>query len=430
LPRPAQGTCNWILKDPLYTSWMRSEETGVLWVTGEPGCGKTMLSLYLTEHLEFDSARPTHSQVFYFFCDDKITTQRDAKDIMRSILHQILQQHRKLIKFARSRWETTGQSLVESFTALWEIFLNIISEARIGVMGVIVDAIDECEANSRWMFLRFVQKLVDDSRTLVPRPRSCVKFLITSRPSIKEFATFSSLKGTLQIDNDSSRVSDDIKLVIQDRFSHIASKAGFSDETRAELEDLLHIKADRSFLWLNLILQRLEDTPSTSRKDFKRIIHGFPHKLEETYEKFIHGIPHDNRNDGREILCLLIGSSRHLTLEEMDIAYTIRRDAYKNLASVKEDQQHAMGKMLQNVVGSFIRIEASEISLIHQSVKDFLSDFAAHSPDEAVRSFGVSQATAALAMATCCIRYLLLDDFAENIFIMKYPDFETERTEI
>ncbi|KAF2738595.1 hypothetical protein EJ04DRAFT_541275 [Polyplosphaeria fusca] len=396
LPRPVQGTCNWILKDPLYTSWMKSEETGLLWVTGEPGCGKTMLSLYLTEHLEFDPVRPTHSQVFYFFCDDKITTQRDAKDIMRSILHQILQQHRKLIKFARSRWETTGQNLVESFTALWEIFLNIISEARVGTIGVI-------------MFLRFVQKLVNDSRTLVPRPRNCVKFLITSRPSTKELAMFSSLNSTLQIDDDSTRVSDDIKLVIQSRFGHIASKAGFSDDTRAELEDLLHLKAERSFLWLNLVLRRLEDTPSTSRKDFERIIHDF-----------IRRISHENRNDGREILCLLIGSSRHLTLKEMDTAYTIRRDIYKSLTNVEEDQQHAMGQMLQDVVGAFIRIEASKISLIHQSVKNFLSEFAPRSSDEIVP----------LAMATSCIRYLLLDDFAKNIFIMAHPGSETDYTEI
>lgn len=423
LPRPVQGTCNWILKDPQYVSWMNSEETALLWVTGEPGCGKTMLSVYLTEQLSLGSTDPARSQVFYFFCDDKIATQRDAKDIIRSILHQILQQHRRLIKYARSRWEATGQNLIESFTALWEIFVKIVSEARLGAVCVIIDAIDECEANTRRTMLHSIKQFVQDSRTLAGRPRSFVKFLITSRPSLKDLSAFDEFKKSiLPMDENLTRISDDVKLVIKDKFGHIAHKAGFSDDTRTEIEELLYFKAEKSFLWLNIILRSLEETPSTSKKDFKQIIHNFPQKLEATYESFLHRIPQKSRDDGRDILRLLVGSSRHLTLEEVNIAYTINQDVYKTVAGIEEDRQHAIEHMLQGIVGPFIRIEASRISLIHQSVKEFLGEFALRSSDDAIRNFGIPSSTAALAKATTCIRYLLLEDFATDVFMTAQHD--------
>jgi Cdc6-like AAA superfamily ATPase len=417
LPVPVQGTCSWILSDPQYVSWIKSEETGLLWVTGEPGSGKTMLSVYLTEHLTFSSNASSHSHVFYFFCDDKITTQRNANDILRSILHQILQQHRRLIKYAKSRWEATGHSLVESFTALWEIFLKIVSESRVGPVSIIVDAIDECEANTRRTLLQSIKRLVNDSRTTESRPRNFVKFFLTSRSSPQDFSVMEeSQQNILAIDKNQTRISQDINLVIKSRFGPLAKRVGFSDETRDELESLLFSKAEMSFLWLNIVLQSLESSPLTSKKDFKHIIDNLPRKLEATYIKFLHRIPVESRGLARDILRLLVGSSRHLTLDEMNIAYTINKEEYRTIEKVTEDRQSAIERMLLRVVGPFIRIEGSKVSLIHQSVKDCLAGYTHSTSDEVIRSFGISPSIAALEIASACSRYLLLDDFTMNLF--------------
>jgi Cdc6-like AAA superfamily ATPase len=145
LPRPVEGTCSWVLSHPAYLTWLTAEETGLLWITGEPGCGKTMLSSYLADHLRINHAASVKPEVFFFFCDDKVKSQRDASAILRGILYQILQQHRKLIKHVKSRFELDGPSLSTSFPALWELFLKIVAKLSSGVIGVIVDAIDECE---------------------------------------------------------------------------------------------------------------------------------------------------------------------------------------------------------------------------------------------------------------------------------------------
>lgn len=67
LPTPVQGTCSWILNHPAYLAWLTAEETKLLWITGEPGCGKTMISAYLTDHLRLDHASSAKPQVFFFF---------------------------------------------------------------------------------------------------------------------------------------------------------------------------------------------------------------------------------------------------------------------------------------------------------------------------------------------------------------------------
>ncbi|KAH3909137.1 hypothetical protein HBH56_168650 [Parastagonospora nodorum] len=143
LPKPVQGTCSWVLNNPAFLAWKNTTESDLLWVTGEPGSGKTMISVYLTDYLELDSTTLVKPQVFFFFCDDKIQLQRDPKSILRGIIWQIVRLHRDLIKYVKHRFDQEGPSLASSFSALWELFLKVVSESTSGSVRIIVDALDE-----------------------------------------------------------------------------------------------------------------------------------------------------------------------------------------------------------------------------------------------------------------------------------------------
>ncbi|KAF2195851.1 ankyrin [Zopfia rhizophila CBS 207.26] len=426
MPRPVQGTCSWILSHPQYLSWIKTEETTLLWVTGEPGCGKTMLSAYLTEHLKLGRTAALRSQVFFFFCDDKITTQRDASAILRSILYQILQQHRRLIKHVKSRYESYGPSLANSFSTLWELFLKIAADFRSAPLGVIVDAIDECEEKTRRTFLNAVIQLVHESQELNRQPQSYIKFLITSRPSLGNSYNFNGfLKSRLPIEQNQSRIGEDVKLVISSKVGEIASRFGCSDEIKEYLEHVLYSRADHTFLWLDIVLQCIEDSLLASKKDIERIINTFPRDLEATYGRFLHRIPSGSREHARKILRLLIGSSRHLTLTEMNIAFTIDQD-HKTAADVGDDCQPSIARTLQGIAGPFVRIKSSRVSLIHQSAKEFLTDLALHSQDPIIQSGGVPSVDAALSIAWSCIQYLLLQEFTTDLFAVERTSLETD----
>jgi ankyrin repeat protein len=433
LPRPVQGTCSWILSHPAYLTWLTAEETSLLWVTGEPGCGKTMLSTYLTDHLRLGRVAPVKPQVFFFFCDDKVKSQRDANSILRGILYQILQQHRKLIKHVKSRFEMDGPSLANSFTALWELFLKVVADSTSGSVGVIVDAIDECEVKTRNTFLNSMMHLVNQPRDMHRQSRTCIKFLITSRPSLGNSYNLTGLaKNRLSIEQDQGRTSEDVKLVIRSKVGEIAHKFHCNDETRTYLEQILYSKSDQSFLWLNMVLHSLEGSPKASKRDFERIINTFPESLEATYAGFLCGVASQDREDARKILRLLIGSSRHLTLTEMNTAFTVDQD-HKSVVEVADDLQHSIRSTLQNIVGSFVRFkdvnqsssEDTKVSLIHQSAKEYLTDIALRSTDEVVLSLAVPLPDAALSITQSCIRYLLLQEFHLDMFAPQRTSFET-----
>jgi ankyrin repeat protein len=433
LPRPVQGTCSWILNHPEYLTWINTEETRLLWVTGEPGCGKTMLSAYLTEHLRLGHTTPVRPQVFFFFCDDKVKSQRDANAILRGILYQILQQHRRLIKHVKSRFEIDGPSLANSFSALWELFLKIVADSTSGPVGVIVDAIDECETRTRNSFLNAMMQLVREPQERHRQPQNCIKFLITSRPSLGNYYDLTGfLKSRLRIEQNQNRISEDVKLVIRSKVGEIANRFRCDDDTKSFLEEILYSKSDQSFLWLTMVLHSLAGSPKASKKDFERIINAFPHNLEATYSRSLLGIPSEHREDAKKFLRLLIGCSRHLTLMEMNVAFTIDQ-AHKSAAAVTEDLQPSIDSTLQGIVGSFIRIkdlnqdshEDSKVSLIHQSAKEYLTDFALHAPDQMVRSLAIPSAEAALSISWSCIQYLLLQDFTLNLFATERTSFET-----
>ncbi|KAH9877542.1 hypothetical protein IAQ61_002909 [Plenodomus lingam] len=423
LPRPVQGTCSWILDNPAYQSWIAAKESRVLWITGEPGCGKTMLSAYLAEHLRLHRADPNTPQVFLFICDDKVTSQRDAAAILRGILYQILQQHRKLIKHVKKRFEMEGPSLANSFPALWELFLKLVANTTSGPVGVIVDAIDECEARTRNSFLNAMMRLVNESQDEHRQSQNYVKFLITSRPSLgNSYNLTGTMTTRLPIEQNHNVVNEDVKLVIRSKVGEISNKFHCNDDTKNYLEQLLYSKSDQSFLWLNMVLRSLEGSSKASKSDFERIINTFPENLEATYSRFLREIPPNNQEDARKILQLLIGSSRPLTLEEMDTAFTIQRK-HEALPDLLNDRQFSISSTLQDIVGSFVRINGvqssardSTVSLIHQSAKEYLTDLALRSADKTVQSLAIPLPEAALSISQSCMRYLLLKEFQTDIF--------------
>ncbi len=433
LPRPVRGTCSWILSQPEYLSWINTEETRLLWVTGEPGCGKTMLSAYLTEHLRLSRTTPVRPQVFFFFCDEKVKSQRDANAILRGILYQILQQHRRLIKHVKSRFEIDGPSLANSFSALWELFLKIVADSASGPVGIIVDAIDECETRTRKRFLNAIMQLVGEPKEMRGQPQNCIKFLITSRPSLgNSYNLTGFLKSRLRIEHDQSRISEDVKLVIQSKVEEIATRFRCDDETKRFLEQVLYSKSDQSFLWLTMVLHSLEGSPKASKRDFERIINAFPRNLEATYSEFLLRIPSEHREDAKKILGLLVGSSRQLTLTEMNIAFTIDQN-HRSTAAVVDDLQISISSTLEGIVGSFARIkesnqashENSKVSLIHLTAKEYLTDLALHSEDQIVQSLAIPPTDAALSISCACIQYLLLQDFTLDLFAVDRKSFET-----
>jgi hypothetical protein len=64
-PERSPGTCEWFLQHPSYQKWLNHISTPCLWVTADPGCGKSVLSIYLVDvYTEITGGNAT---ICYFF---------------------------------------------------------------------------------------------------------------------------------------------------------------------------------------------------------------------------------------------------------------------------------------------------------------------------------------------------------------------------
>ena len=79
--------------------------------------------------------------------------------------------------------------------------------------------------------------------------------------------------------------------------------------------------------------------------------------------------------------------------------------------------QAAMLYTLQAVLGPLVRVSDSKVALVHQSAKEFILHRVGS--DDGVLPLAIRAIHTegcALAIASACVKYLLLDDFAEDFF--------------
>ena len=394
-----------------YRDWNSQKETCLLWISGYPGTGKTILSSYILESLSAGDHSPRlRTTLCYFFCDEKIGTQRDGMAILRSLIHQLLLCRRLLIKYVKAAYDFHGPQLEQNFNELWRIFIAIASDKRTGPVSVIVDAIDECEEATRERFLQQVSQLMSKPRP-IDSSTPCIKFLVTSRPLLGRRYP----GNLLQIDPSENHVEQDLRLVIRMKVESIVQRTRCHPDVRTYLENALFSKADRTFLWVNLVLHLLERSFLASQKDFKRIIDEMPTTLSTTYRRFLQGISMEYQPLANRLLHFLVGSSRPLKLTEMRILIAIQ-DHHHTLAAVEEDAQPNIQDTIEGVLGPLVRIWESRVYLVHQSLKEFLHNLSTQGGDPLSAIFGIDGREASLLMAKSCMLYLLLEDFQSELF--------------
>lgn len=85
-PEKVPGTCQWFLQNARYKRWIEDTSSGLLWVTADPGCGKSVLSNLLIEHgFQNEQAKPGTTS-YFFFKDDSADQKSVAKTVC-ALLH-------------------------------------------------------------------------------------------------------------------------------------------------------------------------------------------------------------------------------------------------------------------------------------------------------------------------------------------------------
>jgi hypothetical protein len=271
-----EDSYRWILENSDFQRWRDDQQSRLLWIKGDPGKGKTMLLCGIINELEKSMSKT--GILSYFFCQATDSRINHATAILRGLLYLLLNQQPSLVSHVQKKHDHAGKALFEdanAWTALCEIFTNILRDPNLNNTYLIIDALDECQIDLPKLLDFIVQQSPVSSR---------IKWIVSSRnwPNIEERLERAGHKVRLCLELNPESVSTAVGSFIQYKVSQLAEGKKYDSKTRDAILDYLSLYADGTFLWIALVCQNLEKIP---RWKAVSKLGTFPPGLDSLYER-------------------------------------------------------------------------------------------------------------------------------------------------
>jgi ankyrin repeat protein len=409
-PSWLRGTCQWILQHEHFQKWRDSSSSNLLWVSADPGCGKSVL----TKSLIDEDFRSTESlTTCYFFFKEDNDEQRDISTALSALLHQLFSQKPILIGHAVSDYAANGDELLQSFPQLWNILISAAADPAAGQIVIILDALDECLESGRNQIIDALNTFYGHSTS--DSNLSLLKFLVTSRPYFdieRRFAILIRSFPTIRLygEKESEVISREINVVIKSKVSELGQQLELDDSEQLTLQNELLGMEHRTYLWLKLIVEVIRKDIGFTKKRLKRVIGTLPATVDEAYEGILSKVRDRDKEKVQKLLHIILAAIRPLTLKEMNIALAIE-DHHECYDDLDLENESRFGSTLRNLCGLFVSIVDQKIYLIHQTAKEFLV-----AKSEALSSrwkHSIDLVQSDLVMTRACIAYLMFGIFSE-----------------
>ncbi|GKU23142.1 unnamed protein product [Fusarium langsethiae] len=404
-PDRVDGTCGWFVRHSHFQQWRESKSSSMLWVSANPGCGKSVLAKYLVD----SELRTTESRTTcYFFFKDDFENQRTAKSALSCILHQLFTQREGLFSDRIvKRFEGSAQLTFDDF---WEVLVMVSRDNNAGELVCILDAFDECEDQQRNKLAKALRKFYGTENDT--KNNANLKFLVTSRPYDKirlDFQPVIHLEG--ESDAEVSKIAREIDVYIQDSVSHIRENLRLEqDEEQLLLKELRRVP-NQTYLWVHLTLELIESDISINKTKIREATSSLPQTVDDAYERIL--AKSSNAEEAKKLLHIIVAAARPLTLAEMDLALALRQH-HRSYQELDGRPEARFRRYVTDLCGLFITITDSKIYLLHQTAKEFLvpkSD--TDSGDNSQRKWKSSLKPSESHRILCwiCIWHLLFTEF-------------------
>ena len=407
-PPRVPGTCLWFLKNQRFDDWLARDSSDLLWVTADPGCGKSVLARSLVDH-ELQSG-PSRTTCYFFFKD--IGEQRSATNAISALLHQLCTQDHSVLQQIVRVYQSNGNRLTLSFSWLWKAFLAATSRSEAGEIVCILDALDECEEQDRFALIESLNNFYTTRSGFA----GCAKFLVTSRPYYDIEDHFDELVIRLTGEDESEQIGQEIDLVIKDRVPKIAARKKFDRKTQDALQERLLASESRTYLWLYLALADIEKAFGiTNAKKMREFVDRVPKSVDGAYEAMLNRSPQPEQ--AWKLLHIILAAVEPLNLREVNMAFNLE-EGQKSYEDVDLIPDTSLQSHIKNVCGLMLTIYDSKLYFLHQTAKEFLVASSGPTParKHLVPSPGAWKHTmepseSNFILAKACITYLLFSIF-------------------
>ncbi|EUC40026.1 hypothetical protein COCMIDRAFT_109863, partial [Bipolaris oryzae ATCC 44560] len=363
----------WILDDDSFQRWRTHDEARLLWIKGDPGKGKTMMTMGVIDELSrpklshealleapvlSDNSTPLLS---FFFCQNTVPALNNAVSVLRGLIYMLVKQRDGLLRYVYEEYKTAGKQLFIGHNAIYSlrsILLSILNDASLPPTYLLIDALDECKSG-----LPELLRIFTDTSL---RQQSRVKWLVTSRNTLEIEQRLqpdvAGIKVSLEVSAD--YVSKAVAVFVQYKVHQLATVRAYNPRLQAEVQQQLRDKAEGTFLWVSLVCKELEGVPLYRTRE---VLQALPPGLDPLYERMMGQIAGQDTKTAeycRDILRSITLAFRPLQLRELAVAAGLPRDQFGNVQAVAD---------LASRCGSFLTVRDGIVSFIHLSAKDFFT---------------------------------------------------------
>ena len=417
-PQRSPGTGEWFLRHPDFLLWRESRSSRCLWLSADPGFGKSVIARHLVENRDVMSMRDTKPVICYFFFRNGDSEKDNGKKALCAVLHQLCMQKPALYRFAEADFENKGDKVLDDFDALWAIFLEAVSDPDSEEVICVLDALDECEEGSR---TKLMARIVDYYQNPAP-VRSNVpslKFLVTSRPItriVRVLRVLTDQDPTTQVSGDQAydSINQEIDLVVTERMKKIGKDLKMSHREEKALKARISAIPNRTYLWLHLVLDLIGNQEDTSPSRLSRILDDIPEEVDQAYNALLDQIPTHYIDEARKIFHLILAAARPLSLGEFNVVLSLDSIAYEPFFL-----RHLDEGSFKRLCGLFVTIVDSRVYLIHQTAADFLNRRTVSVPSKSW-SGSFTPPENHHVLAKTCISFLMLGDCDDETLIKNF----------
>ncbi|KAH8592557.1 ankyrin repeat-containing domain protein [Bisporella sp. PMI_857] len=381
--RAHENTCGWITCHQSYIDWLR-EGSGILWIKGKPGSGKSTLMEALLRDYEKQAVYKESIQLSFFFHGRGTALQKSRLGMFRSLLHQLLIKApgagAEIQRAFKERSRTQGNSGKDwnwHVNELREFFISAVaSVAKVQPVNIFVDALDEADDSTDGQYTSY-EIVVDfhkfssflDQNQL----RSTICFSCRHFPAPR-----TNQKWEIIVEKENHA---DISTYVCDELDRSLS-ANAEKQYIAEWQETIVKEAHGVFQWAALVVGMLVKWHNHGKlvKEIRKLLAEVPKQLSEVYKHILTVIDKEDNQQTLRLMRWVLLAERPLTVEEGRFAmYLPDKEILAPRSSVELELPtiNMMVKQIVSLSGGLIECKEHKksqiIQFIHQSVNDFLS---------------------------------------------------------
>ncbi|KAJ5609893.1 NACHT and WD40 domain protein [Penicillium herquei] len=353
----------WIFRTNEFNQFARWDQDAahLLWVSGQAGTGKTMLSIgalreiqtrYKRENLLHDPL-----SLIYFFCQRTNDQLNTATAVLQSMVWMLLRQQPHLLCHLDAQFTSSGDKFIydqNSVSTWFDILSDMLKDS--GPVLVAIDALDECGPESINQVRRFLE------HNIVREDLDHVKWFITSRPlfEIPESRSGMGFEKQELLILDDRNLPPSINTYIRQKMGALRKRAK-NKERVDRIEHSLCERANNTFIWVALVTDKISSKPESS---WEKILQRIPDNLNSLYGYLLEAIQSQDEDERDEILAVLdvtMMARRPLSLFEVE-----------QLAGL--DKGVNAGKDFAILCRSFLTLNGDRVQVFHQSAQDWYLD--------------------------------------------------------